>query len=184
MRMVDGSIDTGQILLRRRVPSTPDETTGSLTEKLAQVGAEALMEALPLWIEGKLTPQPQDDRQASYTRMVRKTDGLIDWHLSADLLARQVRAYHPWPGAYTHWRAKLLKILAAHPIAHEPEPEAGQEQRVGLVTLRKEAGQSTLLVTTGEGMLAMERLQLEGKKAMSAEEFVRGYPHIVGDILG
>ncbi len=182
--LIDAGIDTGHILLKRRVPILPDDTTGSLTEKLAHVGAEALMEALPLWIEGKLVPQPQDEQQASYTSMVRKANGLIDWHLSADMLARQVRAYLPWPGTYTHWHGKLLKILAAHPIASSREPEAGQEKRVGLVTLRKETGQSSLLVTTGEGMLAVERLQLEGKKAMSAEEFLRGYPQIVGDILG
>lgn len=188
--LIDAGVDTGHILLKRRIPISPLETTGSLTVKLARVGAEALMEALPLWIGGKLTPQPQDEQQASYTRMVRKEDGLIDWHLSADILARQVRAYNPWPGAHTHWRGKLLKILAAHPIAptHEPEelsiPTLGSPSApLGLVTLRKEDGQSMLLVTTGEGLLAVDRLQLEGKKAMSAEEFLRGYPQIVRDIL-
>src|SRR5205085_3654046 len=72
--LIDAGIDTGHMLLKRRVSISPDETTGSLTEKLARVGAEALMEALPLWIEGKLTPQPQDEQQASYTRMIRKAD--------------------------------------------------------------------------------------------------------------
>ena len=182
--LVDAGVDTGPILLKRPVPIMPGDTTGSLAEKLAQVGAEALMEALPLWIAGKLTPQAQDDWQASYTRMVRKEDGLFDWSQSAETLARKVRAYQPWPGAYTHWRGKLLKILAAHPVSLVRETETQQSARPGLVTLREEGGKTSLLVATGEGMLAVERLQLEGKKALSAEEFLRGYPQIVGDVLG
>ncbi|HEV2582263.1 MAG TPA: hypothetical protein VGT44_15520, partial [Ktedonobacteraceae bacterium] len=120
----------------------------------------------------------------SYTRMVQKEHGLIDWSRPAETLARQVRAYQPWPGAYTHWRGKLLKILAAHALADQPGALVGQEMQAGTVILRKEGGQNALLVATGEGMLAIERLQLEGKKAVSTEEFLRGYPHIAGNILG
>lgn len=182
--LIDAGVDTGHMLLKRSIALAPDETTGSLTAKLAQVGAEALLAALPLWINGELTPQPQDEQQASYTRMVQKEHGLIDWSRPAETLARQVRAYQPWPGAYTHWRGKLLKILAAHALADQPGALVGQEMQAGTVILRKEGGQNALLVATGEGMLAIERLQLEGKKAVSTEEFLRGYPQIAGDILG
>jgi methionyl-tRNA formyltransferase len=182
--LLDAGIDTGPMLLKRQVPIAPDDTTGSLTEKLAQAGAEALLEALSLWISGKLVPQPQDERQASYTRMVRKEDGLIDWSRPAEVLARQVRAYQPWPGSYTHWRGKLLKIVAAHPYVLEDGALAGHEMPAGTVVTRRKDGHQMLLVATGEGMLAIERLQLEGKKAVSADEFLRGYPQIARDVLG
>jgi len=179
--LIDAGVDTGPMLLKRSLPVAPDDTTGSLTEKLARLGAEALLEALPLWIAGRLTPQPQDEQQASHTRMVQKEHGLIDWSLPAEMLARRVRAYLPWPDAYTCWRGKLLKILAAHALPHAQEE---QRERPGTVTQRREDGQTLLLVATGDGMLAIERLQLEGRKAVSSEEFLRGYPQIAGETLG
>jgi methionyl-tRNA formyltransferase len=107
--LIDAGIDTGPILLQRAIPIAEDDTTGSLTTKLAVLGASALLAALPLWIAGDLQPQPQNEQEASYTRMLRKEDGEIDWHRSAARLAREVRAYLPWPGSYTTWRGKLLK---------------------------------------------------------------------------
>ncbi len=177
--LIDAGIDTGPMLLARRVPIAPDDTTGSLTEKLAQVGAEALLEALPRWIAGTLSPQPQDEREASYTHMVKKEDGSIDWRRPAGELARMVRAYSPWPGAFSTWRGKLLKITSAHAIPHETR----EERPAGTVVVRKEHGQPALSVVTGDGLLQIERLQVEGKKGMSADEFLRGYPHIQGDRL-
>src|SRR5713226_3837362 len=178
--LIDAGVDTGPILLKRAVPIAEDETTGSLTEKLANAGAEALLEALPLWIEGKITPEQQDEQKASHTHMLRKEDGEIVWDRPAAVLAREVRAYTPWPSAYTHWHGKLLKIVSARAVTLEP----GEELKPGTVLLRKEAGQQVLSVATGHGFLEVNSLQLEGKKAMSAAEFVRGYPQIVGEVLG
>lgn len=178
--LIDAGIDTGPILLKRAIPIAENDTSGSLTGKLADLGASALLAALPLWIAGALPPQPQNEQEASYTHMLRKEDGVIDWHRSAARLAREVRAYSPWPGSYTTWRGKLLKILAAYALAVS-EP---QNIPPGTVMLRKESGAPLLLVTTGEGTLALDRLQLEGKKAMNAGEFLRGYANIVGDVLG
>jgi methionyl-tRNA formyltransferase len=178
--LIDAGVDTGPVLLKRTLPIAAGETTGSLTARLATLGAQALLEALPLWIAGRITPEPQDELKASYTRMLRKEDGEIRWERSAVLLAREVRAYNPWPSAYTHWRSKILKIVAAHPLALEPSSQAAP----GTVNLWEEAGHRLLAVVTGAGRLVVEQLQLEGKKAMSAEEFVRGYPQIAGDVLG
>jgi methionyl-tRNA formyltransferase len=178
--LLDAGIDTGPMLTKRAIPIAEDETTGSLTEKLAQLGAQTLLETLPLWIAGKITPEPQDEQKASYTHMLRKEDGEIDWERPAAVLARMVRAFDPWPSAYTHWRGKLLKIVSAH--ASETEPDV--QVQPGTVSLHKEAGHQVLAIVTGSRYLLVERLQLEGKKAMSAEEFVRGYPQIVGDVLG
>ena len=184
--LLDAGVDTGPTLLKRTLPIIDDETTGSLTPKLAELGAQALVEALPLWIAGKITPQPQDALHATHTRMLTREDGHIQWERPAAILARQVRAYTPWPGSYTHWRDKLLKILAAYPLA--VEPDAGNEAQEsslqpGLVSTRDEAGHHVLAIVTGSGLLIVTQLQLEGKRAMNSEEFLRGYAHIAGEVL-
>lgn len=178
--LIDAGVDTGPTLLQRTIPIAEDDTTGSLTSKLAELGASALLEALPLWIQRKITPQPQNEQLASYTHMLRKEDGEIVWDRPAIVLARAVRAYSPWPGAYTYWRGKLLKIISAYAVASE----AGEEAKPGTVSLRKEHGRQALSVVTGNGLFVVDQLQLEGKKAMSAGEFLRGYSQIVGDLLG
>lgn len=178
--LIDAGIDTGPILLKRAIPIAEDDTTGSLTTKLATLGASALLAALPLWVAGDLQPQPQNEQEASYTHMLRKEDGEIAWHRSATALAREARAYSPWPGSYTTWRGKLLKILEAHALAISE----AQDIPAGTVMLRKENSITSLQVATGEGVLVLDRLQLEGKKAMNSDEFLRGYANIVGDVLG
>lgn len=178
--LLDAGVDTGPILLSRAIPIAEDDTTGSLTDKLAILGAGALLEAIPLWVQGRIVPQPQDEQKASHTHMLHKEDGQISWDRAAAVLAREVRAYQPWPGAYTYWRGKLLKIVSAHAEALEP----GQDVLPGTAILRKEAGHRLLAIVTSSGYLVIDRLQLEGKKAMSAEEFLRGYPQIVGEVLG
>jgi len=177
---LDAGVDTGPIVLKRSIPLRGDETTGILTIKLAELGAQALLDALPLWVSGKITPQPQDEERATHTRMLSKEDGLIRWNLPAAVLARQVRAYTPWPSSYTYWRGKLLKIVTAHALSVEPDADVP----IGTVTVRQEAGHEELAVVTGSGLLLVTQLQLEGRKAMSAEEFLRGYSQIVGQVLG
>lgn len=178
--LIDAGVDTGPMLLQRTLPIAENDTTGSLTIKLAELGASALLEALPLWIQGKITPQPQNEQLASHTHMLRKEDGEIVWNRPATTLARAVRAFAPWPSAYTYWRNKLLKIVSAHAVA----TEASEEAKPGTIGLRKENGRQVLSVATAHGLLVVENLQLEGKKAMGADEFLRGYPQIVGDVLG
>lgn len=181
--LIDAGIDTGPILLKRSISLSEDETTGSLTGKLADLGAQALLEALPLWVSGKITPVPQNHQAASHTRMLRKEDGEISWGEPAAILARKIRAYTPWPGTYTYWRGKLLKILSAHALPHTATTASTASTTPGTVSLLQNAGHKALAVTTGDGLLVIQQLQLEGKKAMSAEEFLRGYPHIVEETL-
>ncbi|GCE47654.1 methionyl-tRNA formyltransferase [Thermosporothrix hazakensis] len=178
--LLDAGIDTGPVLLRRSIPIAEDDTTGTLTGKLAELGAKALLEALPRWIAGEIQPEPQDEERASHTRMLQKEDGLIDWTKPAGVIARQVRAYSPWPGTYTYWRGKLLKIHAAKAVALEPAKPVPP----GTVAVREEAGHVYMGVVTGSSYLLIKQLQLEGKKAMSTEEFLRGYRQIVGEVLG
>src|SRR5436305_15022810 len=132
--LLDAGVDTGPMLLKKSLPLTGDETTGTLTARLAELGAQALLEALPLWVNGQITPELQDAEKASHTHMLHKEDGQISWEQPAAVLARRVRAYNPWPTAYTYWRGKLLKILAAHAVPFEaPEPIVP-----GTVNLREE----------------------------------------------
>ncbi len=180
--VLDAGIDTGPTLLSRSTPLADDETTESLTMKLAELGAQTLLEVLPQWVAGSVTPRPQDELRATHTRMLQKEDGLLRWDKPAAVLARQVRAYIPWPGSYTHWRGKRLKVLEAHPLAVEIDT-LEQQVQPGLVSTREEAGHQVLAVVTGSGFLIVTRVQLEGKKAMSAEEFLRGYGHIAGEVL-
>lgn len=177
--LLDAGIDTGPMLYKKTMPIEKDDTTGSLTPKLAHLGAQALLEMLPGWITGKITPEPQNNEQATHTRMLRKEDGEIQWEQPAAVIARKVRAYSPWPSAYTHWRGKLLKILRAQ----EQEIAANAEIAVGTVRLREYAGHKVLDIVTGAGLLTVQQLQLEGKKPMQVDEFLRGYGNIVGEVL-
>jgi len=178
--LLDAGIDTGPMLLKRSLPIAEDDTTGTLTTKLAALGAQCILEVLPRWVNGEITPEPQDELQATHTRMLKKEDGLIRWDKPAAVIARQVRAYNPWPSAYTYWQGKLLKIQMAHALPLQPDPSVTP----GTVGTHDEAGHRLLSIATGSGLLVVSQLQLEGKKSMSAEEFLRGYKQIVGAVLG
>jgi methionyl-tRNA formyltransferase len=171
--LLDEGVDSGPILAQRRVLIAPQDTTGSLTDKLAQVSAQLLEETLPRWLSRSLTPQPQPEEGATYTRLISKRDGNIDWHTPAVHIERMVRAYYPWPGCYTTWRGKILKIVLAAPITGE----GGEPGRV-LALPRGEVG-----VQCGEGILRLQGLQLEGKREMADDEFLRGQRDFVGSLL-
>lgn len=177
--LMDEGLDTGAVLSQCSIPIAPDDTTETLTEKLSYLGAELLLDTLPRWVAGELTPQPQDEAQATRTRQLTKEDGEINWHLPAEMIARQVRAYHPWPGTATLWRGKMLKVIRAIAL-----PATGGDQEVGKVSVLALNGGRALVVRCGQGALRLDVIQLEGKRAVSADEFLRGYPGIVGDTLG
>jgi methionyl-tRNA formyltransferase len=174
MRMDEG-LDTGPIMAAAELAITPDDTTGSLTEKLAALGAQLLIEAIPGWLSGNLAARPQDDDQATYCRPLAKTDGQLDWTQPADYLDRQVRACMPWPGAYTSWKGQRLKVLRAR--AHPREAETGQVGQV--VAVGKGFG-----VVSGQGMLELQEVQLAGKRRTAASEFARGQRDLIGGSFG
>jgi methionyl-tRNA formyltransferase len=171
--LMDTGVDSGPILSQRRVAIEPQDTTESLTKKLAQVGAELLEETLPLWLSRTLTPWPQGEEGATYSRLLSKEEGEIDWHRGAVEVWRRVRAFHPWPGCYTRWEGKVLKVLEASPLSGE----RGQPGEV-IPLPSGEVG-----VQTGDGVLGLRRVQLEGRRAMSAEEFLRGQRRFIGALL-
>lgn len=174
MRMDEG-MDTGPILAQAECPIDSEDTAGSLTAKLAGLGARLLVETLPGWIGGEIQAQSQDDALATYCRPLKKEDGHLDWTHTAAHLDRQVRATDPWPGAYTTWQGRRLKVLRAHPL-----PEWQGEGMPGQVV----ASPGGVGVVTGQGLLALHEVQLAGKKPMAADVFVRGQRDLIGGVLG
>ena len=168
--LMDAGLDTGPALAQRAIPIGPDETAGTLSDRLAELGAELLVETVPRWLAGVLTPAPQDESQATTTRLLRKSDGRIDWQRPAEELARQVRAYTPWPGAFTIWEGRALKIQQARALVSAPDLPPG--------TCFVPTGDASLAVVCGQGALALEVIQLEGKRALPSAEVLRGYPSL------
>jgi methionyl-tRNA formyltransferase len=169
---MDEGLDTGPLLLAREWPIPPRCTGGQLHDALATLGAEAVVEAIEAWSAGRIAPRPQPAEGACYARKIDKAEARIDWTLPADAIDRQVRAFNPWPGAETRWRGQGLKIWAATPLgaSRVPEPEP--------VTLAPGwvSGRGRILVATGAGLLQVERLQLAGRRATSAAEFLNAHP--------
>jgi methionyl-tRNA formyltransferase len=180
MRMDEG-LDTGPILAQAKLRIAPDDTSGSLTPKLADLGAALLDETLPAWMAGEIVLQPQDPGRATFCRPLKKEDGKLDWTRPAAELDRRVRACHPWPGAYTFWQGRPLKITRTRPWSDAPVQESGAwpKQPGKVLTLPHGIG-----VVTGEGLLEIHQVQPAGKKPMAAEAFARGQRDLVGSCLG
>jgi methionyl-tRNA formyltransferase len=173
MRM-DAGLDTGPILTQRAIPVAPDETGASLHDKLAVLGGDLLIDTLPGYLDGSITPQPQDDAQATLAPRIRKDEGHIDWSAPAQAIDRTVRAFTPWPGTFSFWDGKLLKIVAGS-VAREATAHAAP----GTVV----SNHGALAIATGDGLYLPTRVQLEGRAAASAAEFVNGYPQFMGAVL-
>jgi methionyl-tRNA formyltransferase len=184
--LMDVGLDTGAIIAQEALPIAPDDTTATLTAKLAVQGADLLARTLPRWLAGALTPLPQDEALATTTRLIRKEDGVIDWQLPAVGIARQVRAYSPWPGTQTTWRGQPLKITAAHALADADQspPDLTSDAAPGtVVTWGRGAGQR-LAVTCGDHtVLVLDVLQLPSKRAAAAADVARGQPALIGAVL-
>jgi methionyl-tRNA formyltransferase len=174
LMLLDEGMDTGPIIAQTEIRLKGDESAGELTDRLFDLGGELLERSLGPWVSGELKVQPQDAALATVTSKLERADGLADWNLPAETLARQCRAYDPWPGLYTHWNGKVLKLLDA--VARPGLPtEFSQPGRV-VSTPYDEA--TPLAVATGCGSLDVRSLQMEGRRAVSALEFVNGAPGI------
>jgi methionyl-tRNA formyltransferase len=166
-------MDEGDILLQRATPILPGETYGALQQRLAGLGAVALMEALAALHAGTLRATPQEGAAATYAPMIEKQDGAIDWTQSAQAIALQVRAFNPWPSAFTTC-GRRLKIHRARALDESTGAPPGTVLALG----------ELVRIATGAGVLGVEELQLEGKRALPAREFARGGGLAVGERLG
>jgi len=172
---MDPGLDTGPILRQSALPIAPDDTSESLGEKLARLGADLLLATLPDWLAGKIQPQPQDNTLATFAPQLEKEQGHIDWSQPADAIARRVRAFHPWPGTFTTWQSAPLRILRA-----SAESASGEE---GTLPGTVEATPDGPAVATGRGRLRLIEVQPAGKRPMPADAFVRGARGFLGSRL-
>lgn len=174
MRM-DAEFDTGPIVAQREEPIRPDDTRETLGDRLSRIGAEFLVEILPSYLNGELQPRPQREEDATFAAQLDKEDGRLDWSDSAVELDRRIRAFNPWPGAFTFWCDKRLKVIRAHPL-----PDWQGDAAPGTVIDLKDG----VAVATGEGALRLDEIQLAGKRAMDVESFVCGRCDFVDSRVG
>ncbi|HNA89319.1 MAG TPA: methionyl-tRNA formyltransferase [Anaerolineales bacterium] len=159
---MDVGLDTGPMLSKKSIRLTSDLTTGSALQAMSTLGADLLIETLPGYIDGSITPQPQPEEGMTYAPMLKKEDGLLDFSHPADELERRVRAMNPWPGAWFEWNGALLKVHKAH--VGQGKAEVGKR----LVEQNQPA------VGTGSGILILDEVQPPGKKSMSGKSFLAG----------
>lgn len=166
---MDEGLDTGDILAQTRLTIAPDETGSSLHDRLAQVAPPILLESLDQLAAGSASRTPQENARASYAPKLERASGALDWHEPAEMLERKIRAYDPWPGAFTRFidlagKSRQLKIFHAT-VLPQVDAEPGTILRPN----------ESLIVATGSGSLGLNEVQLEGKRRMSAAEFLRGF---------
>jgi methionyl-tRNA formyltransferase len=177
--LMDEGIDTGDILAQEKIVIGQNDTTGILMEKLSVIGAKLLSKTIPLWVERKIEAKPQDHDQASLCQLIERADGKIYWTDSAEDIHNRYRALTPWPGIFTYWnnsseiiRLKLISI-GLQKINPIEKRKAGEVFELG----------SDIGIQTGEGVIIIKEIQREGKKTVTAKEFVNGYPNFIGSIL-
>jgi len=159
---MDAGLDTGPMLRQRAIPIGDQDTGGSLFEKLSQLGGELLLETLPGYLAGEITPQPQPEAGVTYFGMIKKEDGLLDFNRPAAELERLIRAFWPWPGTYLNWNGAPLKILRAH--TSTIVAQAGQRL----------VAQGLPAMGTADGLIVFDELQPAGKKSMPGKAFLAG----------
>lgn len=172
--LMEKGLDTGDILKQAAIDLKGDESLEYIHDTLSILGSKILGDTLIDFAEGKITPQKQDDSLSSYVKEIEKSDGEINWQKTAQEIERQIRAYNPWPSAFSHLDGKLFKIIKSQIIENtDNNLEIGQifEQNSGLAV---KCGQNALLIL---------ELQLEGKKAMNAKSFLSGNKQVIGKIL-
>lgn len=170
---IEAGLDTGDMLLAREVEIGPEETASELSPRLAAMGAELLIETLRGLEAGTIAPRKQDNAAATYAPMLKKQDGRVDWTRSARAIFNQVRGFDPWPGAFTTFRGELLQLRRVRVV----EGSAGGPGRI-------EVAGRALLVACGEGGLEVLELQPEGRRRMTAQEFLNGRRPESGEMLG
>jgi methionyl-tRNA formyltransferase len=173
LMQMDQGLDTGPVITRAQVLVRDDDTTASLSERLSLISAQLLADILPRWALGDSGVVKQDNASATYFKPLTKNAGQIDWALAAADIWRQVRAFQPWPGSFTRVGGKTLKIVEGCVSSYAPQGSIGTVVAIG----------KGLGVVTGSGTYELGRIQLEGKRSISAPDFARGQRDFVGTVL-
>lgn len=165
--VMDAGMDTGDMLLKTEIEISHQDTAVTLSDKLSQAGAQLLLETLPGYLSGEVKPIPQDNAAATSIPMLKKEDGEIDWTQSATRIYNQIRGFYPWPGTFTSYQGKTLKVIEAR-LAEPEHPDQGTPGQI------LETGHDYIRLRCGEGALDLLKVQLAGSKAMDAGSFARG----------
>lgn len=171
---MEAGLDTGPMLYSLKTPIYKNDTGGTLHDRLAELGAKALVACLPDLAKGRLQAEPQDDALTNYAGKLEKQEGLIDWSQSAEAIDRKVRAFNPWPVAQCRYGDKVMRIWRAEPLTEENDAEPGAVLR---------SAKSGIDVATGQGVLRIIQLQMPGKRSMSAADFINAHS-MDGVVLG
>ena len=172
---MDAGLDTGDMLLKREIELAPDETGGSLFDRLSALGGPLIVETLRQAENGNLTRTPQPETGMTYAPMLKKEMGDIDWSKSSEEIERLVRGLYPWPGTFSHLGGKMLKIHRVSAADSERIFENVSEEQPGKLLVNGDR----LFAVCGDGVLELLEVQLEGKKRMCASEFLRGAEHLI-----
>lgn len=164
--VMDPGVDTGPILTQQALDILPEDTSETLSSRLAEAGADLLIQTLPGYLEGSILPRAQDEARATYAPMLSKEDGLLDFSQPADALERRVRAFSPWPGAFFFWQDKPLKVHRAHLAACD-----------SAVPGHHSIFEANPAVQAGQGCLVLDEVQPAGKRSMTGREFLSGAHH-------
>ena len=179
---VDEEMDHGAVIAYSKLLIANGDTYETLSKKIAELGAELLIKTIPDYISGKIKPVPQEYNKATYTKIIKKEDGKIDWQKSAEEIERMVRAYYPWPGAYANIKNKILKIIEANISEDKNNHQIGEIFTLQHPNILENIG-VLLGVKCGAGVLIIKKLQLEGGKILSAQEFLNGHKDFIGSGL-
>ena len=175
---IDEKMDHGPILEKSEIQISKSETYETLSKKLAKLGAELLIKIIPDYVLGKIKPVEQNHLKATYTKIIKKEDGKINWSKSAEEIERMTRAYYPWPSAYAKLKIKSEKFKIVKIIEVEICKE--NNHTVGEVFLTEN---NQLSIKCGDGGIIIKKLQLEGGRILSAQEFLNGHKYFVGSVL-
>ena len=181
LMIMDKEMDHGDIVANSKFKIQNSKITyPELSEQLSDLGAKLLIKALPDWVNGKIKAQEQDHNQATICKIIKKDDGKIQWGKSAEEIERMVRALNPWPGTYAEFQNPKSKIQTNLKILNAETLDTKTEKKIGEIFLTEE---NQLTVQTGNGILILKQIQLEGKKPVSVKEFLNGHKEIIGTIL-
>ena len=173
LMLLDSGLDSGPVLAQESVKIMPQETAGSLHDRLAKVGAELLCRTIPGYLAGTVVAKPQDSALATFTKKIDKADGRIDWTRDSLKVDALIRSLSPWPGAFTFWNKKRLKCLATRAL----KGRQWRQKDIGRTVLTKK---SEIAVLCGRGMVVLDKIQLENKSVREAADFIKGVRNFIG----
>jgi methionyl-tRNA formyltransferase len=176
---MDAGIDTGDILSQKSIGVETDDTGATLSQKLSILGKELIIETIPLILEGKVSPQKQNEEEATFCQLIEREDGHIFWNEESEVIYNKYRALCPWPGVFTFWKeAEKMQRLKLCRITNADADEIEKYQIGEVFELNGRIG-----IQTAKGLIILEEIQLEGKSPIAPQEFIKGHPEFIGSIL-